>query len=91
MYYYRVKTNKSFLDNNEMAENIEKLCFQPKDLFEAVDFTDLGVVEGEKEAIPPLIEGETYSLQGVSCDGFDMKEKVYAFISTFGDENLKTK
>lgn len=82
MYYYRVK---SFLDNNEMAENIEKLCFQPKDLFEAVDFTDLGVVEWEKEAIPPLIEGETYSLQGVSCDGFDMKEKVYKVIKIVND------
>ena len=82
MYYYRVK---SFLDNNEMAENIEKLCFQPKDLFEAVDFTDLGVVEGKKEAIPPLIEGETYSLQGVSCDGFDMKEKVYKVIKIVND------
>ena len=85
MYYYCVKTNKSFLDNNEMAESIEKLCFQPKDLFEAVDFTDLGVVEGEKEAIPHLIEGETYSLQGVSCDGFDMKEKVYKVIKIVND------
>lgn len=85
LYYYKDKTNKSFLDDNKMAENIEKLCFQPKDLFEAVDFTDLGVVEGEKEAIPHLIEGETYSLQGVSCDGFDMKEKVYKVIKIVND------
>jgi hypothetical protein len=59
---------------------VEKLFSQPKELFEAVDFTDMSVVNEPKHMIPKFIEGEKYALRGVACDGFKMEEKVYELV-----------
>ena len=59
---------------------VEKLFSQPKELFEAVDFTDMSVVSEPKHMIPKFIEGEKYALRGVACDGFKMEEKVYELV-----------
>lgn len=61
-------------------EIIENLFYMPTDLFEAVDFTDMGVVEEPTDFIPKFVKGEKYSLAGVSCEGFEMPEKVYELV-----------
>lgn len=66
-------------------EKIEKLFIQPKNLFEAVDFTNLGVIDESEKFSPKFIEGENYSLKGVSCDGFEMEEKVYKLVKVVDD------
>lgn len=59
---------------------VEKLFSQPKELFEVVDFTSMGIIEEPKHLIPKFIEGEKYALKGIACDGFDMEEKVYELV-----------
>lgn len=66
-------------------EKIEKLFIQPKNLFEAVDFSNLGVIDESENFSPKFIEGENYSLKGVSCDGFEMEEKVYKLVKVVDD------
>ena len=66
-------------------EKIEKLFIQPKNLFEAVDFSNLGVIDESEKFFPKFIEGENYSLKGVSCDGFEMEEKIYKLIKVVDD------
>lgn len=58
----------------------EKLYFQPKDLFEVVDFTNMGVVEEPRTMIPKFVIGEKYALKGIACDGFEMQEKIYELV-----------
>lgn len=67
------------------TEKIEKLFSQPKDLFEAVDFSNFGVINEESSQMPTFIEGERYSLKGVSCDGFKMEEKIYELVKVVDD------
>lgn len=67
------------------GEEVEKLFSQPKDLFEAVDFTTLDLIDELDGGSPRFIEGENYALQGVACDGFDMKTKVYKLIKVVDD------
>ena len=56
------------------------LYSQPKELFEALDWRNMGVVLESERHIPMFIEGEKYALKGVCCDGFDMETKVYKII-----------
>ena len=62
------------------SEPIENLFYMPTDLFEAVDFTDMGVVEEPQDFVPRFVKGEKYSLAGVSCEGFEMPEKIYELV-----------
>ena len=65
---------------NYSSENIENLFYMPTDLFEAVDFTDMGVIEEPQDFVPRFVKGEKYSLAGVSCEGFEMPEKIYELV-----------
>ena len=75
---YSNATTKKAMSSND---KIEKRFTLPKELFEAVDFTNMGVVEEEKDHMPTFIVGEKYSLRGVSCEGFEMPEKVYELVA----------
>jgi hypothetical protein len=68
--------------NMSDTKKIEKLFTLPEDLFNAVDFRETGLVNESTGSLPPFIKGEKYSLKGVSCDGFEMKEKIYELIDT---------
>lgn len=68
-----------------MSEKIEKLFSQPKELFEAVDFTNLNVINENEFQEPRFIEGENYALKGVACDGFQVESKVYKLIKVVND------
>lgn len=74
------RTNTS--RGNRVVENRFSL---PKELFEAVDFTNLDVVKEPKDYIPRFIKGEKYALKGVSCEGFEMPEKVYELVAEHDD------
>ena len=63
------------------TSTIENRFVLPKEMFEAVDFTNMGVVEEDKSIVPTFIIGEKYSLKGVSCEGFEMPEKVYELVA----------
>lgn len=69
----------------KVEEKIEKLFTQPKELFEAVDFSEFDIVEASEPHTPKFIEGENYALQGVACDGFEMETKVYKLIKVVDD------
>lgn len=73
-------TKKSTISRNTSRGNIENRFILPKELFEMVDFTDMGVVNEPKKFIPKFIKGEKYALSGVSCEGFEMPEKVYELV-----------
>ena len=75
---------------NKMAkvdteDKIEKLFTQPKELFEAIDFSELDVIDASEKHMPKFIEGENYALQGIACDGFEMETKVYKLIKVVDD------
>ena len=76
---------KNIIEDTNSKEKVEKLYTQPKNLFEAVDFTNLGVIDESEKFSPKFIEGENYSLKGVSCDGFEMEEKVYKLVKVVDD------
>ena len=68
-------------------KKIEKLFTLPGEMFSAVDFTSTGLITEAIGKLPTFIVGEKYALKGVSCDGFEMKEKVYeliGLIDTYG-------
>lgn len=67
------------------TDNIEKLFYQPKELFEAVDFSSFGIMDELDPCTPKFIEGENYSLKGIACDGFEMESKVYKLIKVVDD------
>lgn len=52
----------------------------PSNMFEAVDFRGMEVFNEPITSIPRFVEGELYSLQGIACDGFEMKTKTYRLI-----------
>lgn len=78
-------TAENTIEDTNSKEKVEKLYTQPKNLFEAVDFSNLGVIDESEKFSPKFIEGENYSLKGVSCDGFEMEEKVYKLIKVVDD------
>ena len=78
-------TVENTIEDTNSKEKVEKLYTQPKNLFEAVDFTNLGVIDESEKFSPKFIEGENYSLKGVSCDGFEMEEKVYKLVKVVDD------
>jgi hypothetical protein len=78
-------TVENTIEDANSKEKVEKLYTQPKNLFEAVDFTNLGVIDESEKFSPKFIEGENYSLKGVSCDGFEMEEKVYKLVKVVDD------
>ena len=61
-------------------EKIENRFYLPNNLFEAVDFTEMGIIDEPKDYIPNFVKGEKYALSGVSCEGFEMPEKVYELV-----------
>ena len=61
-------------------KKIEKLFTMPSELFSAIDFTTTGLINEPAYTLPSFIVGENYALKGVSCDGFEMKEKVYKLV-----------
>lgn len=69
----------------KVEEKIEKLFTQPKELFEAIDFSELDVIDASEKHMPKFIEGENYALQGIACDGFEMETKVYKLIKVVDD------
>ena len=60
---------------------VENRVSLPKEFFEAIDFTNMGVVKEAENVVPAFIIGEKYSLKGVSCEGFEMPEKVYELVA----------
>lgn len=82
-----IKTaNNNFMVRHAPTKrNVEKLFSQPKELFEAVDFTNMGVIKEPNHMIPKFIEGEKYSLKGIACDGFKMDEKIYELVGIVND------
>lgn len=79
--YATTATTRGYNPLTRAKTPIENRFILPKELFEAVDFTDMGVVEEAKNAVPTFIIGEKYSLKGVSCEGFEMPEKVYELVA----------
>lgn len=77
-YATTATTRTNISRGNRVVENRFSL---PKELFEAVDFTNLDVVKEPKDYIPTFIKGEKYALKGVSCEGFEMPEKVYELVA----------
>ena len=81
--YKNAVRNQTAIAKDE--EKIEKLFTQPKELFEAVDFSEFDIVEVSEPHTPKFIEGENYALQGVACDGFEMETKIYKLIKVVDD------
>ena len=77
--------SKNKMAKVDTEEKIEKLFIQPKELFEAVDFSELDVIDASEKHMPKFIEGENYALQGIACDGFEMETKVYKLIKVVDD------
>lgn len=71
--------------SNKSNEKVEKLFTLPNDYWEVVDFTNMGIIKEYTSMLPKFIKGEKYSLQGVSCDGFDMPTKVYELVDVIDD------
>lgn len=69
------------------VQRAEKRYFQPKELFEIVDHSSLGIINEPANLIPKFVNGGKYALKGIACDGFDMKEKVYELIGTINNFN----
>ena len=65
---------------NSEEEKTEKPFILPNENFESVDFSSMGVIHEDTTVVPSFIEGEKYSLQGVSCEGFSMPNKTYKLI-----------
>jgi len=65
-----------------IRNKMEKLYTLPDNMFNAVDFTSTDLINESTSSVPTFIKGEKYSLKGTSCDGFEMKEKVYELIGT---------
>ena len=63
-------------------KKIEKLFTLSKEMFSAIDHTSTGLIVEHTKDVPTFIIGEKYSLKGVSCDGFEMKEKIYELVGT---------
>lgn len=53
----------------------------PKELFEIVDYSNMGVVEEDNNLPPAFIKGEKYALKGTSCEGFEMPTKIYQLVA----------
>ena len=71
--------------NSKRNAKVENRFTLPSHLLEAVDFRGMGVVEEPINSIPKFVEGEYYSLQGIACDGFEMKEKIYQLIGVVNE------
>lgn len=54
----------------------------PKDTITAIDYTDfdIGLFNYERLNAPTFVKGEHYTLQGKSCDGFEMESKEYELV-----------
>jgi hypothetical protein len=74
------KMTASYSNASRSGAPVENLFYMPKEMFEAVDFTDMGIVNEPKDCVPLFVKGEKYSLAGVSCEGFEMPEKVYELV-----------
>lgn len=79
-----IHATKKVNDYSNAARNnggyVENLFYQPKEMFEAVDFSDMGIVNEPENFVPKFVKGEKYALSGVSCEGFEMPEKIYELI-----------
>ena len=78
-----IHTTKKVNNYSNASRNngyVENLFYQPKDMFEAVDFTNMGIVNEPENHVPKFVKGEKYALSGVSCEGFEMPEKVYELV-----------
>lgn len=73
-------TTKKYMNSNRTSQKVENRFSLPKELFEMVDFTKMGVVNEPKKFVPKFVKGEKYALSGVSCEGFEMPEKVYELV-----------
>jgi len=74
-------------------EKLENRFSLPKELFETVNFTDMGVVKEDETCIPKFVKGEKYALSGMSCEGFEMPEKVYELVAVhdkYDDININS-
>lgn len=83
MYIFKEDLERLILknkSNGNTKEKLEKLFELPSELFSAIDYTNMGIINEKTNKLPRFIIGENYSLKGVSCDGFDMPEKVYKLI-----------
>ena len=92
--YVMSKNSKdSDLNSSPIHSELQNRVSLPKELFEAVDFTNMGVVEESKDCIPTFVKGEKYALKGVSCEGFEMPEKVYELVAVhdkYGSTNVNS-
>lgn len=70
--------NKSM--ERSILEPLEKLYELPRELFEAIDYSDMGVVKEKTDVCPRFVIGERYSLRGIACDGFEMQPKIYELV-----------
>ena len=73
-------TTKKYMNSNRTNQKVENRFSLPKELFEMVDFTKMGVISEPKKFVPKFVKGEKYALSGVSCEGFEMPEKVYELV-----------
>lgn len=60
--------------------DFSQISVLPKDSFEMIDFTDLNVVKEDVCFIPKFVIGDTYRLDSMSCDGFEMKTDFYKLV-----------
>jgi hypothetical protein len=79
-FIHATKKVNDYSNTARSGEYVENLFYQPKEMFEAVDFSDMGIVNEPENFVPKFVKGEKYALSGVSCEGFEMPEKIYELI-----------
>lgn len=86
---YRSKSTQFFVPGvpgygypKREEKKVEKRFTMPNNLFKAIDFTEMGIVEAEDnyDSMPRFIVGEKYALTTPGCDGFAGSEKIYKLI-----------
>ena len=85
--YYHGRSNRVGYPMREQEKKVEKRFTIPSELFEAIDFSEMGIqeVEDNYDSMPKFIIGEKYALRTPGCDGFEGTEKIYKLIG-FDDE-----
>ena len=89
MYYH--STTRTYPQSlGSTKPKVEKRYTLPADKFSLIDFTELGIVDEDKSAMPKFIVGENYALGGEKVDGFSQKHRLYNLVGMV-DEFAGTK
>lgn len=85
---------KQLYNKKASSDSIKKLVTLDKDLFEAVDFTELGInIDNCDQSDISFKNGEKYVIDNESCDGSvvdDTVYEVYGVVNSYADEELNS-